>query len=420
MKILLVNNSDQDGGAARAALRLLQGLHSYPGSTSMLVQSKHSSCPSIIGPKASSGISQVFSGSRLVLDQLPLKFIKADTKPKFSPQWIPENIPKKVKQFAPDIINLHWINSGFVKIESLAQLGKPIVWTLHDMWAFTGGCHYNQDCQFYKKACGSCPQLDSQKERDLSRWVWQRKFKAWRDLDITVVSPSKWLADCARSSPLLQNNRIEVIPNGIDTNLYRPLNKQFARNVLGLPQDKRLILFGALSATSDTRKGFHLLQPALKMLKNSYPGEAIELVVFGASQPENPPDLSFKAHYLGTFKDDISLVLAYSAADVFVLPSVQDNLPNTVLEALACGLPCTAFKVGGVSDMIKHKQNGFLAEPFSSEQIAEGICWVLANQDTYNFLTKNARETVKAEFSIQIQANKYRNLFQEISLEKTV
>lgn len=414
MKVLLVNNTDLEGGASRAAYRLNLGLCQEQVSASMLVQTKFSDNPSIVGTKSSSGIGKVLSGSRLILDKLPMKWLGNQTQPTFSIQWVPDNVNAQIRKISPDIINLHWINGGFIQIESIAKLNKPIVWTLHDMWAFTGGCHYNENCNRYQKTCGSCPQLGSKKNIDLSKWVWRRKAKAWRDINLTLVSPSRWLADCARASSLFENYRVEVIPNGIDTTIYKPYNKLFAREVLGLPQDKPLILFGALSATSDKRKGFHLLQSALKQLKELGNLNNPELAIFGASQPPNLPELSFRAHYLGTFQDDVSLALIYSAADVFVLPSMQDNLPNTVLEALACGLPCVAFNIGGVPDMVEHQKNGYLVSPFNTTEFAFGISWILENMNRYSILSKYSRTKIKQEFALNIQAKRYCSLLTEI------
>ena len=417
MRLLLINNSDQEGGAARAALRLQAGLHSQGIDSSMLVQIKSGSSPAVVGPQSSSGTSSILSGTRLILDKLPLTLSNVKAKSNFSVQWLPDNVSFKIEKMSPDIINLHWINNGFIQIESLAKLKKPIVWTLHDMWAFTGGCHYSQECDRYQKSCGSCPQLASQKDRDLSRWVWGRKAKAWQNLNLTLVSPSNWLADCAKASSIFSSYRTEVIPNGIDTTVYKPLDNFFAREVLGLPKDKLLILFGALSATSDKRKGFHLLQPALKILKGSDQADSMELVIFGASEPKEPSDLAFKAHYMDTLKDDVSLALIYSAADVFVLPSIQDNLPNTILEALACGLPCVAFNIGGIPDMVQHHWNGVLAEPYSYEQLAEGINWIIEDSERQKSMSKNARESVMSRFTLQHQSKSYISLFQELEIK---
>ncbi|NER78127.1 MAG: glycosyltransferase [Leptolyngbya sp. SIO1D8] len=416
MNVLLLNTSDIDGGAARAAYRLHQGLQSINVNSQMLVQSKSSSDATVLAPKTN--LAANIANSRITVDAFPLKFYPQRHQVPFSLQWLPDSTAAKVAQINPDIINLHWVNTGYVQIESLAKLQKPIVWTLHDMWAFTGGCHYNQECDRYTQSCGSCPQLQSHKERDLSRWVWHRKSKAWQKRNFTIVALSSWLKDCAQASTLFRDWRIELIPNGIDTQVYRPVNKQLARDLLGLPQHKHIALFGAVKATSDKRKGFHLLQPALQELSQSGWGDRLELAIFGASRPDHAPDFGLVSHYLGSFNDDLSLSLVYSAADVFVLPSVQDNLPNTVMEAMSCGVPCVAFKVGGIPDMVEHQKNGFLAQPYEISRLAEGIVWVLDNSSRHQKLAAYAREKVEQEFTQQRQAQRYASLFSKILGER--
>lgn len=430
MNVLIINNSDSVGGAARAAFRLHQGLQKKGKveqhiRTQMLVQSKQSDNADVLGSSATSGIGQAKAGLRLTLDQLPLKRYKNRTGTTFSPQWVPERIAARVHAINPDVINLHWINAGFVQIETLAQFKQPIVWTLHDMWAFTGGCHYDQGCDRYQTQCKTCPQLGSQKERDLARWIWRRKRKVFEKLNLTIVTPSAWLGRCAQSSPLLKDRQIHVIPNGINEQIYRPMGQQTARAALRLPADKKLLLFGSLNATSDQRKGFHRLQAALKNLKESGAHGAFELVIFGASKPENPPDLGFKTHYLGSFSDDLSLAFVFSAADAFVLPSLQENLANTVIEALACGTPCLAFDIGGMPDMIEHGKNGYLAKPFEINDLAKGIATLLNGEINSenginipfadaNHLSRQARESVINHFTLDKQADRYHALFQNL------
>ncbi len=414
MKILLISTSDTKGGAARATYRLHQGLQSIEVNSQMLVKVKHSNDKTVMGIQAVSGIGQAINGLRLTLDRLPLKFYSHGNKTTFSPHWLPDNISSQVYNFAPDIINLHYVSAGYLQIETIAKFNRPIVWTLHDMWAFTGGCHYNQECNNYTASCGACPQLNSKRDGDLSRWIWQRKAKAWKKLNLTVVTPSVWLAKCARESSLFGERRVEVIPNSLDTDVYRPINKKIARDLLRLPQNKQLILFLSLRATSDKRKGFHLLQPALQELSQAGWQDKLELIVVGASRPEKPPEFGFKSHYLGTLNDALTLALAYSAADVFVAPSVQDNLPNTVLEAIACATPCVAFDIGGMPDMIEHQQNGYLAEPYKIEDLVRGIIWTLENQERYQKLSHRARAKAEQEFALEIQARRYESLFSEI------
>lgn len=412
MKVLMMNTSDINGGAARAAYRLHTGLSNIGVQSQMLVQQKFSDDPCVYSPK--SRIAQGIARARVAVDSLPLKLYRQCDSTRLSLQWLPDKNVERVQQISPDIINLHWTGEAFLRLENLAKFTQPLVWTLHDMTPFTGGCFYSHNCDRYTNSCGQCPQLYSTKEWDLSRWVWQRKQRSWQNLNLTVVALSSWLAKCASASSLFRNVPIQIIPNGIDINQYKPINRQVARELLNLPQNKQLLLFGSLKATSDKRKGFHLLQPALGQLSQSGWNENIELVIFGASPPENPPELGFKVHYLNTLKDDLSLALVYSAADVFILPSVQENLANTVMEALACGTPCVAFHIGGMPDMIEHQRNGYLAKPYQIEDLAQGIIWVLDNLERYQKLCDRAREKVEQEFTLDIQAHSYLQLFQDI------
>ncbi len=412
MKVLLLNHSDIIGGAARAAYRLHQGLQGIGVTSQMLVQQKSSKDKTVAAPKTR--LSQGIAGTRVAVDSLPNKLFPQRNSGVFSSQWLPDTVIPKVEQLNPDIINLHWINQAFVQIETIGKFKQPLVWTLHDMWAFTGGCHYSPNCDRYKTSCGTCPQLGSKHDWDLSRWVWQRKNKSWKDINLTIVALSSWMRQCASSSYLFKDLNIELIPNGIDTKNYRPIPRQVARELLRLPQDKQLILFGALGATSDKRKGFYLLQPALHELSQSGWQDSLELVIFGVSRPKNPLELDFKTHYLGILSDDLSLTLVYSAADAFIVPSVQDNLPNTAMEAIACGTPCVAFNIGGMPDMIEHQKNGYLAEAYKIEDLAQGIAWVLENRERHQKLSQRAREKAEQEFTLEIQARRYSSLFTEI------
>jgi glycosyltransferase involved in cell wall biosynthesis len=412
MKILLLNTSDLEGGAARAAFRLHKGLQKVGLESQMLVQSQISDDSAVISPNSS--LEKEMMHLKAILEGLPLKLYPSRQRTNYSLQWLPDRIPKKLAAIEPDIVNIHWINGGYLQIETIAKFNRPIVWTLHDMWAFTGGCHYTQDCDRYTSSCGACPQLNSKSDWDLSRWIWQRKAKAWQNLNLTIVTPSHWLAKCAGNSPLLAKSRIEVIPNGLNLNVYKPLDKSLAKNLLGLPQNKHIILFGALWATSDRRKGFHLLLPALQKLSQSPCQNNFHVVVFGASQSETPLDVNFPVQYLGVLHDDISLRLAYSAADLTIVPSTQEAFGQAASESLACGTPVVAFNSTGLQDIVEHQQNGYLAEPFEIEDLARGITWVIEDSQRYVRLCDRAREKAEREFNIELQASRYQTLFQEV------
>ncbi len=417
MKVLLLSTFDIRGGAARAAYRLHQGLRSLSIDSRMLVQEKSSDDWTVIAPQ--NRVQMGIAKTRATIDALPLRFYRQfDNYGAFFPQWLPDNLPTKIQGIQPDILNLHWISGGFVQIETLKKFKQPMVLTLHDMWAFTGGCHYSQDCDRYTISCGNCPQLhghpNSRQAQDISRWVWNRKAKAWKDLDLTIVTPSQWLANVAKTSSLVGDRPIHVIPNGIDTQIYKPIDPKLARALLQLPQDKHLLLFGAMRATSDPRKGWQFLQPTLQLLKQTDWHDRIELVIFGASQPEQAVDFGFPCHYLGQLHDQLSLSVMYAAVDLLLVPSIQDNLPNTVMESISCGTPCVAFKIGGIPEMIQHQQQGYLAEPFNCQDLAHGIDWVLNDPHRHQNLRLAARAKAEQEFTQSLQASRYQKLFQQI------
>lgn len=412
MNLLILNTSDSQGGAAIATYRLHCGLRSIGINSNLLVQSKKTDDYSVIGP--TTRLQKILAFLRPYLDGVVTRLYRNRKKDLFTAAWLPEQLAFKVAKLRPDIVHLFWVGHGFLRIETLKKFKHPIVWTLHDMWAFTGGCHYDDECGKFQQSCGNCPALHSERERDLSRRVWKRKRKSWDSVPIVIVATSHWLADMARSSSLFKDKRVEVIPNGIDTERYKPINKEVARAAFNLPQDRHLILFSAFSATSDKRKGNQFLVRALEKMSQDGWGVKAELVIIGASRPENPPDIGMKVHYMGEFHDEISQVLLYSAADVVVAPSMQENLSNTVMESLACGTPVVAFDIGGMPDMIDHQISGYLATPFESNDLADGIMWVLANENRRNLLSQHARQTVDERYALKVVANRYFELYQSI------
>ena len=398
-----------DGGAARAAYRLHRALLNENIDSKMLVHKKTSDDHTVIAPtsKFEKGVNLI----RPTLDNLPLQQYKNRTQSLFSPAWLPfSQIPKKIAQINPDIVHLHWIAGAMMSVKDLAKIEKPIVWSLHDMWAFTGGEHIDEDQQHYLDRCGNSKVLKSKKDRDLSRTGWERKRQAYAQIDyMTIVGLSGWMHQAAKSSSLLKDKNHIQLHNPIDTTAFAPFNKIEARRLFNLPIDKKLILFGAMNATSDPNKGFEHIFSALQ----AFSLENTELVIFGSSQPNIP--LSFKqpVHYLGLLHDDVSLRVLYSAADVMVVPSLQENLSNAVMESLACGTPVVAFDIGGNSDMIEHQKNGYLAQPFDTDDLAKGIEWLL-NTPNYQQLCNNARDKVLTHFDSHLVAKQYIALYKEI------
>ncbi|NCU32374.1 MAG: glycosyltransferase [Candidatus Moranbacteria bacterium] len=411
MKILLLNTNEIAGGAARAAYRLFNGLLRLGLAVQLVVNKKETTCSSVIDGRGFwDKILKRWGGD---FENFPLRKYKI-IRGVFSTSWVPTNILRRIENLKPDIVHLHWVSNSMVKIEELEKIQKPIVWTLHDAWPFTGGCHYPGVCDHFMRHCGACPLLGSTNENDVTSKVYRRKNMAWKKINMTVVAPSEWLAGLARKSALFKNKNVICIPNGIDTQEYKPIDKAVARSLLGISTKKKVIAFGAMSATSDPRKGFGLLIESLKWVKDNIPGDNIQIVIFGSEKSSQSPDFGFETKYFGNLHDDYSLIALYSAADVFIAPSQEENLSNAVMEALSCGTPVVAFNIGGMPDMIEHKKNGYLAKPFSVEDLGSGIKWIFSDNERYEFLKKNAREKVLHEFSLQLIAEKHMNLYRKL------
>lgn len=412
MNILHISFSDIEGGAARAAYRLHRALLADSIDSQMLVQRRSSDDFTVI--TSATTIQKGLGKLRPILDGLPVRGYQHRTKALFSPAWLPfSDTVRRINELNPDVVHLHWVAGGMLRIEDLVRIKAPVVWSMHDMWPFTGGCHYDDYCGAFKQQCGKCKVLRSEKERDLSRRIYNHKKAAVRQKqDITLVGLSRWLANEAASSSLFSEDKVVNLPNPIDTTAFAPCDKGVARTLLNLPKNKKLILFGAMSATSDPRKGYKELCNALNTLQ----GTDTELVVFGADRPEKELDFPQIAHYLGRLHDDISLRVIYSAADVMVVPSIQEAFGQTASEAMACGTPVVAFGTTGLLDIVDHKQNGYLAQPFSTSDLAQGIDWVI-NHNDYDQLTFNARQKVLEYFDSKVVAPKYIELYRSV-LEK--
>ncbi|MFM7642895.1 MAG: glycosyltransferase, partial [Cyanobium sp.] len=382
MNILHVNASDIGGGAARAAYRIHRSLVEHGAvhglSSQMRVISQLSNDPTVIsGPPT--GQSPISRRLQPRLNRQARRSFRTGNPTVHSIAWPATGLGAELQQRhrlgQADLLHLHWLGDGTLSIEEIGRLPMPLVWTLHDQWAFCGAEHYtspplpgetaSSDERF---AVGYSPASRPAHEAgpDINRRTWLRKRRAWHK-PIHIVCPSHWMGDCARRSTLMADWPITVIPYPIDLNVWAPCNQTQARVLQGLPADLPLVLFGAMGGSADPRKGADLLLEALQILRSQVAGtplEQLQLVVFGQSRPAQPPDLGFPIHYSGHLHDDLSLRLLYAAADVFVIPSRQDNLPNTGLEAHACGTPVVAFATGGLVDIVDPYITGALAQPF--------------------------------------------------------
>ncbi len=413
MNILHVNASDISGGAARAAYRIHRSLVEHGMAHRLQSQlraiSQQSDDPTVIGGPP---LYQSAIGRRLQprLAQQVRRGFRTGNPTLHSIAWpatgLGRELQQRHRQGQANLVHLHWMGDATLSIEEIGCLPMPLVWTLHDQWAFCGAEHYtsppgpgeatSSDERF---ALGYTPSSRPNYEAgpDLNRRTWLRKRRAW-SRPIQIVCPSTWLAHCASRSALMNDWPITVIPNPIDLATWAPLEQRQARALLQLPQDRPLVLFGAMGGTADPRKGADLLLEALQRLRVQVAGtslEQLELVVFGQSSPANPPDMGFPINYTGRLNDDLSMRLLYAAADVFVIPSRQDNLPNTGLEAHACGTPVVAFRTGGLADIVDDRSTGVLAEPFDPVSLAAAIGWVFEDPQRRQELRAAARERAK-------------------------
>jgi glycosyltransferase involved in cell wall biosynthesis len=303
-------------------------------------------------------------------------------------------LKKVINDVKPDIIHLHWINQ-FVSIKQIAKFNIPVVWTMHDSWAFTGGCHIPFLCEKFKTQCEACPQLNSKRNFDLSKVIFDLKKKAWKNANINFIGPSKWMTNSAQSSKLLSDFPITNIPNCIDTDFFSSKDKIESRTILKIPLRKKIILFGANNAENDKNKGYDLLEKVFNEIKKIKSSDAIELVIFGTKDKGYCDET--KIRKLGFISDSNQFPLIYSAADVVVNASRSENFSNVILESLSCGTPVVAFDIGGNSDLIKPNINGSLVAPFDVKEFAIAII---------NYLDLN-------EISTEIISNSIRNYSEE-------
>jgi glycosyltransferase involved in cell wall biosynthesis len=417
MKVVHIINADTRGGAPKAAFAINQALNSIGIVSHLLVQRKFSRDESVFSIN-NNFIDKQKTNFRMLLDLIQMRLFTKTEKGRFSFGSIGTDISSHTLVLNADIIHLHWINEGYISLKSLfklSELKKPVVWTLHDMWAFTGGCHYSAGCLKYEKSCGNCPYLNSSSENDYSIKNWKEKDELYHKLNPTIVTPSNWMCSVAKKSSLLNQFSINVIPNPIDTSIYRPNEKSSSRKKLNLPENKTLILFGSLNVKEE-RKGFKQLVNAIKELTKNNPGikDKAELLIYGTAAAEELKLLPLKVNSLGRITDEYTLVDCYNSADIFVAPSIEDNLPNTVMESLSCGIPVTAFNIGGMPDMIEHQKNGYLAKPFSVEDLAEGIFWCTNDKEINNNAGKMGREKVVDNYSFNKVGGIYNSLYKKL------
>ena len=419
MIIAHLSTNDVSGGAARAAYRLHEGLGKLGHESSMLVVSRNSADPRVLpitrrmdlATRISRGLRQYRAAQQFARYRhgADIRDLFSDDRAEYRQETV-RQLPRA------DVVNLHWV-AGLVDYRAFfPAIDRPLVWTLHDMNPFTGGCHYSFGCSRHANRCGACPQLGSSSPDDFSAAVWKRKRHALGALapsQLSIVAPSRWLADQAAQSSLFGSRSIQVIPYGLDvTDTYFPRRKEPIRDVLGIPHDARVVLFVAETVTG-VRKGFSVLADAISRAAGGV--ERLYLVSLGSSPPTL--DAPVPLLHLGPVNNDRFVAMVYNACDLFVIPSLHDNLPNTVLEAMACGLPVVGTRVGGIPDMVRDGVNGLTVPPNDPDGLADAMVRILSDDSLRCRMAESARHIATNEYSLEQQARRYAALYEAVAAE---
>lgn len=407
MKILIINTAENKGGAAVACNRLHEALLHNGVDSKMLVRQK-SSTDKTVFEFTNSPLRKKINLFFFFLELFILKFFKKDGVD-FSLPWFGPALHKHPLVKDAEIIHLHWVQNSFLTLRSLKKLqslNKPIIWTLHDMWAFTGGCHYNVDCRKFETSCSECPQLKNTSIADFSKSTFKEKQLIYSAKNI-IVTPSNWLAKEAKISTLLKNNKVSVIPYNINFDLFKPIEKNIAKENFGIDTSKKVILFVSMNI-EDQRKGFEYFKKSIIELENTIENWTNDYEILAIGRNSDVKHFNTKIHYTGRLSNIEKISMAYAAADVFVAPSTQDNLPNTVIESLACGTPVVAFNIGGMPDMIDSTINGYIAEFDNYKELSKGILYCISNN-----LSDNARNSALSKFQSSKVAKSYVDLYNQ-------
>ncbi|MHB0963916.1 MAG: glycosyltransferase [Gemmatimonadaceae bacterium] len=421
--------SDGEGGAARATYRIHRALAECTDgevTSAMRVCNKVTEDAAVQGGPCAR--SRLRRSLRYRLQRYRTHGFSTASDAFHSVAWPATGLGDELARSLADLVHLHWLGRDTLSVEEVGKLRQPVVWTMHDMWSFCGAEHYTDDSRYvsgYTRATRPAHETGP----DLNRWTWKRKARAWRT-PMHLVAPSTWLRDCVRRSHLMHDWPCAVIPNPLDLSVFRLMDKREARMRLGLPADVPVVLFGAIGVSADRRKGADLLLEALAKLRaldatGSTP--ARQLLVFGERTPTDAEHafeqvaamLGAPLRSVGVLRDDAQLQLHYAAADVMVVPSRMDNLPQTATEAMACGTPVVAFRLGGLPDIVQHERTGYLAEPLDSTSLAEGIRWALADETRRRALSAAARTYAEKRWAPVVVARQYATVYREVLAQAT-
>ena len=410
MNVLHINYWDDHGGAGKAGYRLHLGLWRMGIESRLLVKRKVTTDPNVaeIMPPTTRWWQRL---AELVSDRgterLGWQYLYYPSSFRLLHHpWVQQ----------ADVVNLHVTHTNYFSHTVLPCLSRerPVVWTLHDMWAITGHCVHSLDCARWQTGCGKCPYLADYTalRRDTTAWLWKVKRWLYQRSRLTLVTPSRWLGDLARQSPLLAGVDVFVIPNGVDTDVFRPADKALVRQALGIDAESRVVMFGAANP-EDSRKGGHLLLAGLNRLAPTLMRQ-ITLLIVGRGGDDWQAKCDFKVLAVGPVVNERFMAMCYAAADMFVLPTLADNLPNSLLESLACGTPCVSFGVGGVDEVVRPDETGYLAWPGDAYDLARGITLLLTDHSLRCRLSTRCREVAVREYAVEVQAQRYRELYEQL------
>ena len=413
IKVLHLSHTDGNSGAGRAAYRIHKSLLDIGVDSTMLVSQKRS-FDSRVSILSNNLVGQFLIKIKEYLEARIAKNLARDGSVFLSLARYSQYRASRInKLFKVDVVTLYWVNGAFMLPEDIKKIKQPIVWRLSDAWPFTGGCHYPGKCGRFEQHCGNCPQLSSPSEKDSSSQLWERKFDSFKELDLTIVAPSNWMAGLAKSSSLFANFPIKVIPTGVDLELYSPRDVNEARNHFGLPLNCKIILFGAMSPEDDKRKGYLELLTALQVVADADLSKNIMAVLFGNNSDLNI-NLPIPSVSVGRLNNDNDLANLYSCADIVAVPSLEDNLPNIALESLACGVPVVGFDVCGMSDIVKNDFNGRLVDVEKPQELGNTMIEILSSSKTLSKMSYNSREYAELHFDLKNQALAFKSLYHSL------
>ena len=407
MRVLHLSTYDESPGAANFTHTLHTALRRIGVESEMLVGTKLGHDPTV---HLLSGYAQpVRAWLRRKLDEWPLRRHRLGDHVDFSAGWLPGRVVQAARKLAPDVVHIHWVQHGFLSVSDAARLPLPVVWSLLDHWPFTGGCHYEGDCQRWQQECGACPVLRSNRPKDLSHRIWQAKARAWQKRRWWIVSLSEWSRQRAAASPLLRDHHHASLLVPIDTERWKPLPRAGSRSLLGLPADAFVVAMGAVRADAP-RKGGHLAAAALRQWTGAQPGREVWFCVFGDGQLQLESTDKLHVRTLGRLSDTFSLRTVFSAADLMIVPSVADSGPRITGEALACGTPVLGFPVGIHPEILRNGINGYLAPMITPEALMAGLTWgweARGNTDVRDAARRTALEQLDANVVAQRHAEIY-------------